>query len=187
MATGKYDMYDGIDFSMFEPRQSSYEKNAARKIETAPKHGQSAQPKPQMELIKQPKKTRKELKKEMRATALQSAKIIAISVFLLSMLAGLLYGRLKVDELDREISAAQTNISAAESENVRLNMQLDSMISLEHVEQYAEANLGMVKMESHQIEYIDLSGTDKVTVSGDKTLDGEKESLKTKVLAYLSK
>ncbi len=187
MATGKYDMYDGIDFSMFEPRQSSYEKNAARKIETAPKREQSAQQKPRMELIRQPKKSKKELKREMRTTALRSAKIIAISVFLLSMLAGLLYGRLKVDELDREISAAQANISAAESENVRLNMQLDSMISLEHVEQYAETNLGMVKMESYQIEYIDLSGTDKVTLSGGKTLDSEADSLKMKVLAYLGR
>ena len=34
MANRNYNMYDGIDFSMFEPKQGSYERNAARKIET---------------------------------------------------------------------------------------------------------------------------------------------------------
>ena len=103
------------------------------------------------------------------------------------MLSALLYGRIKVDELDRQISAAETKITTAQSENVRLNMQLDSMISLENVEEYARDNLGMVKMESYQIEYIDLSGTDKVTLSGSKTLNANSSSLYSKIMEYVSK
>ncbi|MBS7390431.1 MAG: hypothetical protein KIG33_08870, partial [Oscillospiraceae bacterium] len=118
---------------------------------------------------------------------LQSAKIIAISVFLLSMLSALLYGRIKVDELDRQISATETKITTAQSENVRLNMQLDSMISLKNVEEYAQTNLGMVKMESYQIEYIDLSGADKVTVSGARTLNANSTSLYSKIMEYMSR
>jgi len=184
MANRNYNMYDGIDFSMFEPKQSSYEKNAARKIETV---DVPLADKPKMELVKKPKKTFVQIKKEMHASALQSAKIIAISVFLLSMLSALLYGRIKVDELDRQISAAETKITTAQSENVRLNMQLDSMISLKNVEEYAQNNLGMVKMESYQIEYIDLSGTDKVTLSGSKTLNAQSPSLYSKIMEYMSK
>ena len=54
MANRNYNMYDGIDFSMFEPKQSSYEKNAARKIETV---DVPLADKPKMELVKKPKKT----------------------------------------------------------------------------------------------------------------------------------
>ena len=82
MANRNYNMYDGIDFSMFEPKQSSYERNAARKIETV---DVPISDKPKMELVKKPKKTLNQIKKEMHASALQSAKIIAISVFLLSL------------------------------------------------------------------------------------------------------
>ena len=103
------------------------------------------------------------------------------------MLSALLYGRIKVDELDRQISAAETKITTAQSESVRLNMQLDSMISLENVEEYAQNNLGMVKMESYQIEYIDLSGTDKVTLSGSKTLNADSPSLYSRIMEYMSK
>lgn len=187
MANKNYNMYDGIDFSAFEPRQTSYEKNAARKIELMPDFDKEPVKRPQIELVKKPKKTVAQAKRDMVKTALQTLKICVISVFLLSMLAALLYGRLKVDELDRQISSVQTNITAAQSENVRLNMQIDSMISLENVEQYAQTQLGMVKMESHQIEYIDLSGDNKVVLSGDKSTCAKTESLTQKVLEYIRK
>lgn len=187
MANAKYNKYDDIDFSMFEPRQTSYEKNAARKIETIPPFTEEPKQKPRMELVKKPKKTLYQAKKEMQRTALQTAKIIVVSVFLLSMLAALLFSRIKVDELDRQISDAQTKITSAQSENVRLNMKLDSMISLEKVESYAQTNLGMVKMENHQIEYIDLSGSDKVVLSGNKSMDKGNESFTSKVLEYIKK
>ena len=45
----------------------------------------------------------------------------------------------------------------------------------------------MVKMESHQIEYIDLSGEDRVVLSGEKMLSKNENSVVSKVLAYISK
>ena len=70
---------------------------------------------------------------------------------------------------------------------MRLSMKLDSMISLEHVEEYAENTLGMTKVEGYQMEYIDLSGNDKVVLSGDKTLSADNEtSLIEKLKAYLN-
>ena len=69
MANRNYNMYDGIDFSMFEPKQGSYERNAARKIETTVV---PVADKPKMELVKKPKKTLNQVKREMHASALQS-------------------------------------------------------------------------------------------------------------------
>ena len=133
------------------------------------------------------KKTAAEAKREMQLASRKAAKILAISIFLLSMLAALLYSRLRVDELTREVNTVTSQLTEAQGENVRLSMKLDSMISLEHVEEYAENTLGMTKVEGYQMEYIDLSGSDKVVLSGDKTLSADNEtSLIEKLKAYLN-
>lgn len=190
MAGARYNRYEDFDFSAFEPKQSSYERNAARKIETAPKRSAQAQKKPEMKLVEKPKMSYAQAKANMHFSFLQSAKIVTVSLVLLVLMSALLYGRMKADELDRQIQNTKSELSVAQSENVRLNMKLDSMISLKNVEEYAQTNLGMVKMENHQIEYIDLSGEDKATVSGSKALkktDDQKQSAGTKFLAYIGK
>lgn len=186
MANRSYSTYNGIDFSDFEPINRSYERNAARKIEQTPKR-QAQQRKPQLRVVKRPARSASREKREMRWTALQTAKVLAVSVLLLTMLSTLLYGRFKVDELDREIANINAEITAAQSENVRLNMKIDSVISLKNVEDYAQTKLGMVKMENHQIEYIDLSGEDKVVLSGTKTLNVDNKSFVSKLMEYISK
>ena len=186
MATNKYNMYNGIDFSDFEPRPSSYERNAARKIATAPAKRRAPQ-RPQLEIVRAPKRTSSQARNEMRRTSLQTAKILSVAVLLIAMLATLLYGRLKADELDREISSLNTQLEAAQSENVRLNMEIESVISLKNVEDYAQSQLGMVKMEANQIEYIDLSGDDVVTLSGDKTVHKKVGSRTVTVMEYIGK
>ncbi len=163
-----YQKYSDADFARFEPRASAYSQNAAKKIVEMPPF--EAQNKPQMELVRRKKKTVAEARREMRIGARQTAKILVIAFCLLSMFAALLYSRLRVDELTREIDAANAQLSVAQGENVRLNMRLDSMISLERVEDYAKNDLGMTKVEGYQIEYIDLSGADTVTVSGNKSV-----------------
>ena len=140
-----------------------------------------------MHLVQKKKKTAAEAKREMQLASRKAAKILAISIFLLSMLAALLYSRLRVDELTREVNTVTSRLTEAQGENVRLSMKLDSMISLEHVEEYAENTLGMTKVEGYQMEYIDLSGSDKVVLSGDKTLSADNEtSLIEKLKAYLN-
>ncbi len=163
-----YQKYSDADFARFEPRASAYSQNAAKKIVEMPPF--EAQNKPQMELVRRKKKTVAEARREMQMGARQTAKILVIALCLLSMFAALLYSRLRVDELTREIDAANAQLSVAQGENVRLNMKLDSMISLERVEEYAKNDLGMTKVEGYQIEYIDLSGADTVTVSGNKSV-----------------
>lgn len=49
------------------------------------------------------------------------------------------------------------NYSTAQSENTRLNSELDSLVSMSMIDQYAVEKLGMTKMKSNQIKYIDVS------------------------------
>ena len=80
----------------------------------------------------------------------------------------LLFQKVECDSLAREISKLEEQISIEEAESVRLNAELAAMLSTENIEYYAEEVLGMVKAESYQITYIDLSEGDKIIVSGDK-------------------
>ena len=68
-----------------------------------------------------------------------------------------LYTNAKTNELTFEISRLEKNYSTAQSENTRLNSELDSLVSMSMIDQYAVEKLGMTKMKSNQIKYIDVS------------------------------
>lgn len=93
----------------------------------------------------------------------------------------------KVNALNRKIATISNEIEIQEGEAVRLNAELSSKISSDKIENYAENVLGMVKAESYQISYIDLSEGDEIVVSGDKTVGGQEDiSKKIKQLfAYI--
>ncbi len=112
-------------------------------------------------------------------------KIMCFCALCVSLMVVLLVMQTKNDNLMTEISSVQSEIKIAKGENVRLNAELNSMFASDRIEEYAENELGMVKAESHQINYIDLSEGDEIIVSGEKTL-GTKEENKLKTLfAYI--
>ncbi len=98
-------------------------------------------------------------------------KAVALGVAFCLCVVALLIMNSKCNELDKQISTVQSQLDIAQGESVRLNAELNSMISTEKIESYAENVLGMVKAEGYQISYIDLSEGDKIVVSGDRTLD----------------
>lgn len=107
-------------------------------------------------------------------------KIMVCFVAGLVMIACLVAMRSKCDTLNSQIEEANKVLNISKSENVRLNAELNSMISVEKIEDYAENVLGMTKIEAYQVTYIDLSEGDEVVVSGDKTLDNS-DSLANKL------
>ena len=84
------------------------------------------------------------------------------------------------DELDSQIASLQKEVSIAEGETVRLNAELNSMVDTEKVIEYAETKLGMVKAESYQITYINLSQGDEFVVAGEKQVSQD-SGIKTEI------
>ena len=84
------------------------------------------------------------------------------------------------DKLDSQIANLQNEVSIAEGETVRLNAELNSMVDTEKVIEYAETKLGMVKAESYQITYINLSQGDEFVVAGEKQVSQD-SGLKTEI------
>lgn len=114
-------------------------------------------------------------------------KAMCFACFCFAMLTVLLVMQTKCDTQMSEIANVQREIEIAEGEHVRLNAELSSMIATDKIENYAENVLGMVKAESYQISYIDLTEGDEIVVSGDKTTEGTTDlASKLKALfAYL--
>ena len=69
-------------------------------------------------------------------------------------------------ELIRQIDAVEAQIEVAKSENVRLNAELNSKMSITKIDAYAVNVLGMTKVEGYQVECVDLTKGDRVLYSG---------------------
>lgn len=101
-------------------------------------------------------KNKSELKQE-RQAALKSAIMISIvAIMCLATVAGVLKSFAVKNELTRQISRQQVDIANAESENISLQSELDSLVSMSMIDQYAVEQLGMTKVRSNQIQYIDV-------------------------------
>ncbi|MBE6836106.1 MAG: hypothetical protein E7515_07670 [Ruminococcaceae bacterium] len=154
------------DFSLFEMKTGT-----AANISTAPKK-RAEEKKPQMRVVVNNKRKNK-LNKIVPASVKRNSVLKAGAVLfcLLAVLGMVIYMQAKLDNVNREIARTEKTLEETKSETVRLQMELNSIISIDKVEDYAVNTLGMVKIESGQVEYIDLSGENRVVLSGNKTLN----------------
>lgn len=94
---------------------------------------------------------------------------LACSVAIIAMLSIAYIGtNLRLYEITSEISSVSTDYNALLSENQRASVALESKVSLRSVENSAIATMGMGKVESYQVEYVNLSDSDTVEVAPTK-------------------
>lgn len=74
----------------------------------------------------------------------------------------ILYSKLELSEYTSKISTVKTEIETAERENLRLNAELDSMVTLDNVETIASGELGLQKTQSSQVTFVALN-TEQIT------------------------
>ena len=111
-----------------------------------------AESKSSLQLAKPPKKRRR---KSLRRSVI------------LSILAavGILYCQMQLTQLTAEVSKQSDNLSEMQAENVSLTTKKMNSMDMTEVEQHAVDDLGMVKMDNSQIEYVELTRPDVVTVA----------------------
>ena len=97
-----------------------------------------------------------ELKAERRFNLGKIAKFLVVAAVCFTFIASNINYRVQINELNGAIVSLDKELNEKKSENTRLNMALNSKISLENVQDYAENVLGMVKRERYQIIYFDL-------------------------------
>ena len=138
------------------------------------------EPKPQKEeKVNQQAKTVKIKNKKAFKTALN---VLSIAV-IVSMIIGIIYTNSQITEITTNISDVQSEITELESEKAYLEFTLESRMSLNEIEDYAVNMLGMVKMDSTQVEYIEIESENKVEFSEGNLGDKIEEAVQP-VLSY---
>ncbi|NMP37759.1 MAG: hypothetical protein GX051_06490 [Clostridiales bacterium] len=168
---------EAYDLSLFEPQTVT---------STAAVPGKQPAASPPLRQVKKKPQSHRQTRQEAAIYRRRMLKVLSVSLCMLTFVAAIIYTRVQADEAQREITRLQKNITAIQSENVRLSMELSSKVSMDKVESYAEDTLGMVKAENYQITYIDLSEGDEVVLSGGKKLQNASFFAKIKEkLAYI--
>ena len=90
--------------------------------------------------------------------------IILISILAAAILGAVIYTLDKRNTVYNKVSTLNTQLNLAEAENVRLQSELESKMSAKNVEDYAENVLGMIKINSSQIQYIKIQTDDVVSI-----------------------
>lgn len=101
-------------------------------------------------------KSRSELKKEQKSAFRHAARVVGVAVLCLAMICLVLHSLALKNELTKEISAKQTEIANAQSEFISLQSELNSLVSMSMIDKYAVEELGMTKMKSNQIQYVNV-------------------------------
>lgn len=114
---------------------------------------------------------------------LQAMRWTAGAIVLVAALGSIMVCNVQNTKLNDQVASMKTKLAAAQADEVRLNMQLQSRASLGNVQNYAVSRLGMQKTSTYQIQYIHLTDKDKVVVQ--KSQQGILSRLYNWILEYL--
>jgi cell division protein FtsL len=140
----------------------SYNGSAAPKMKPAP------QRRPKLELVQKTRQTAAQVRQQTSADTKRAIKIMFISIAILMFMAVAIYSRVQLDEINREIKSVEKKIELAESDSIKINNELNAIVSINNVEDYATNELGMVKVQDYQVVYVDLSAEDYVAKANGK-------------------
>ena len=143
----------------------SYNGSAAPKVRPEP------QKKPQLELVKKTRLTAQQMRQQTAAETRKTIKVMSVAMAILMFMALAIYSRVKFDEINREISSVEKKIELAQSDAVKLNNELNAIVSINNVEEYATNELGMTKIQDYQVYYIDMSSQDYVAVANGESIN----------------
>ena len=89
------------------------------------------------------------------------------------------YSNMMLTKTKALIEKKNSELVEIQSENVYLDYQIESMVSMKTAEEFAENELGLVRLSPAQIEYVNLENTNKI-------VEEETETLQLNVATFLS-
>lgn len=136
----------------------------ARKREEQPK-------KPKLKKVEPVAKTDAQIKAESRKIVVRLVRTVALSLVFTVLAALNIYAYCQSDLQDRKYNELTEKYEMIQSDNTRLSMELNSLVSLEQIERVAVEQLGLVKLDASEIEYVKLSEGNKVLISSGKATE----------------
>lgn len=98
-----------------------------------------------------------QIKHEQALCTKKAMALVLVAAMIIGFVGLTLYSFAVKNELTRNISSVKTSISNAQSENISLQSELDTMVSISMIDDYAVNKLHMTKMKSNQIQYMDVN------------------------------
>ena len=83
-------------------------------------------------------------------------KILFAAVLLVGMISVMLYGRVQITELGQQINTVTAQLDELNSEKVRMETEMEGMMSLKAVEEISVGEYGMVKPDASQVTYLQV-------------------------------
>ncbi|MGP1361917.1 MAG: FtsB family cell division protein [Candidatus Fimenecus sp.] len=109
---------------------------------------------PPLKQVRRAKQSKRAILSEERRSKAKIIKIVTVMGILFSFMFMYVNSVAETARLDRMIAKEQSRLQLAESEQRKLKTKVDSLYSLEKVENYALTKLGMIKADESQIETI---------------------------------
>ena len=103
-----------------------------------------------------------------RRFAQATLRILAAAI-LLGLVVSVLYSHAKLTELSGEINAVNTELTAVQSEYDYLSTKMSDITSRASLQEVAEGQLGLVKLDPSQITYVQLEDQSVIEKSTSST------------------
>ena len=100
-----------------------------------------------------------------KAKVVAPVKIILASAMAIIISIVMIYSQVVLTELTSEVSFYENQIVDLDTEYVRLQGKLEATTSIKTLEEAAETKLGLAKIDSSQVEYVNLTGMDEISVA----------------------
>ncbi|MBE6903994.1 MAG: hypothetical protein E7480_05245 [Ruminococcaceae bacterium] len=91
-----------------------------------------------------------------------SAYTVVFTLLIVALLGIKVYGDAQLNELTLKASSLKNELSELQNEKKRLNISLEKRTDLSTIELRAQTELGLIKIDKNQIEYISIPSEDKV-------------------------
>lgn len=110
-------------------------------------------------------KAKEEQQPQRARNGLRLFKILAVFAVCGFLAGALIYANAMLAEFKNESIVLDKQYAALKDEETRLNVELDSRVCMKDIDEYITDELGMVKLEKYQVNYIDLSQGDTMAVT----------------------
>ena len=105
------------------------------------------------------------IKNRRKAKVVAPLKVIFASAMAIVISVVMIYSQVVLTELTSEVSFYENQLTELDTEYVRLQSELEATTSIKTLEEAAETKLGLTKIDSSQVEYVSLTGSDEITVA----------------------
>ena len=128
------------------------------------------------------------IKNRRREKAVAPVKLIMGAALVVVIATVMIYSQVVLTELTAQTNEYESLIGTLDTEYMRLGAELEASTSIKTLEEAAEKELGLSKVDSSQIEYVNLTGEDEIKVAktgGKYLLQEYWQQIVDKALEYL--